>query len=307
MSTSRDKLAGKTTKLAALHEKLKDHPANLNNFEEGSFHHVDVAVIMPNPDQPRQYFDPDSLKELSVSIKEKGLLQPVIIRKDGNGKIFLVAGERRLKAAKMAGLDRVPAILTNGNPAEIALIENLQREDLKPLEEAEALGRMVQQYGYTQDRLAKALGKAKSTISEALSLNRLPDTVKVEVRRAELYPRRLLVEVAKQDTPEKMLALFQMVKQSALKSADVREITRPPADKKDLSPIAMTLGKVSALQKQLGKLNLTGTDESERAQLLTELQQLKRAIEAIIAKGRQEKARSASAKQRSRQRPKQRR
>jgi ParB family chromosome partitioning protein len=302
MPTGRDKLAGKTTKLAAPQEKLKDHPANLNDQEDGRFYQVEVESILPDPNQPRKYFEPESLRELSQSISQTGVLQPVLIRKDEKGKIFLVAGERRLKAAKMAGLENIPAILTTGNPLEISLIENLQREDLKPLEEAEALGRMVQQYGYTQDRLAKALGKAKSTISEALSLNRLPDAVKEEVRRAELYPRRLLVEVARQETPEKMLALFQTVKQNELKSADVRKITRPASDKKDLSPIAVTLSKVSALQKQLGKLNLTATDETERDQLLSELQQLKKAIEAVIAKGRDAKAKSGPVGQRARQR-----
>jgi ParB family transcriptional regulator, chromosome partitioning protein len=304
MPTGRDKLAGKTTKLAAQHEKLEDHPANLNNDEDGGFYQIEIASILPDPNQPRKYFEPESLRELSQSIFQKGVLQPVIIRKDEKGKIFLVAGERRFKAAKMAGLETIPAILTKGNPLEISLIENLQREDLKPVEEAEALHRMIEDHKYTHERLALAIGKARSTITETLSLNRLPEEIKAECRRADNYPRRLLIEVAKQETPEKMLALFQTVKQNELKSADVRKITRPPSDKKDLSPIAVTLGKVSALQKQLGKLNFAATDETERDQLLSELQQLKKAIEAAIAKGRDAKAQAG---QKNRQRQKQRR
>ena len=308
MPTGRDKLAGKTTKLAAQHEKLKDHPANLNNDEDGAFYQIEFALILPDPNQPRKYFEPQALRELSQSISQKGVLQPVIIRKDEKGKIFLVAGERRFKAAKMAGLETIPAILTKGNPLEISLIENLQREDLKPIEEAEALNRMIQEHKYTHERLALVIGKARSTITETLSLNKLPEEIKEECRRADNYPRRLLIEVAKQETPEKMLALFQTVKQNELKSADVRKITRPPADKKDLSPIAATLGKVSALQKQLGKLNFAAADETERDQLLSELQQLKKAIEAVIAKGREDaKAHAGPAGQRSRQRQKPRR
>ena len=213
MPTARDKLATKKTKLAAAPERLEDHPANLNNYQDGSFYHVDVDLILPNPDQPRKFFDEQALNELATSIKKKGVLQPVIIRKADDGQIFLVAGERRLKAAKIAGLENIPAIITKGNPAEIALIENLQREDLKPIEEAEALGRMIEEHGYTQEKLVQVLGKAKSTISEIVSLNRLPDSIKEEVRRAELFPRRLLVEIAKQDTQEKMVTLFASVKE----------------------------------------------------------------------------------------------
>jgi ParB family chromosome partitioning protein len=216
MTTARDKLATKKTKLASIQTHLEDHPANLNNYQDGSFYHVDISLILPSPDQPRKFFDKESLNELAVSIRQKGVLQPVIIRKDDKGNIFLVAGERRLKAAKIAGLDKIPAIITKGNPAEIALIENLQREDLKPIEEAEALNRMIVEYGYTQDKLAQVLGKAKSTVSEIMSLSRLPNAIKNEVRRAELFPRRLLVEIAKQNTEEKMTALFARIKENNL-------------------------------------------------------------------------------------------
>ena len=146
MSKLKDKLAQAKTKLAIPKETLEDHPANLNNYQESAFYNVDIELIKPNPHQPRKFFDPDSLAELAQSIKEKGVLQPVIIRKDKTGQIHLVAGERRLRAAKNAGLEKIPAILTSGNPMEISLIENLQRDNLRPIEEAEALGRMMEEY-----------------------------------------------------------------------------------------------------------------------------------------------------------------
>jgi len=104
MSKLKNKLTDKKTKLASLLQRIKDHPASLNNYKDGDFYFVDIDLVLTSPDQPRKYFNPDTLAELSSSIKEKGVLQPIVIRKTNEDEIFLVAGERRLKAAKMAGL-----------------------------------------------------------------------------------------------------------------------------------------------------------------------------------------------------------
>lgn len=280
MPSIRDKLAKKKSKLAQPQEKLEDHPADLNDFQEGGFYQVDPGVIFPNPHQPRKYFDPEKLTELSESIKQKGVLQPIIIRRQ-SGNIYLVAGERRLRAAKMAGLEKIPAILTKGNPAEIALIENLQRENLSPVEEAEALGRMAEEYDYTQDQLAMIIGKAKSTISETLSLNRLPETIKEEVRRAEQYPRRLLVEIAKQKTPAEMIDLFERVKERGLKSDQVRAVARKQ-ERIERAPLAITLDKIQALSKNLDRLDLERLNQDEKIHLMSMLQELKESIGKII-------------------------
>ena len=103
---------------------------------------LDISEILDNPYQPRQYFDPAALDELTESIRLKGVIQPIVVREDEAGAIYLVAGERRLKASNNAGLTTIPAIFTDGNPLEISLIENLQRENLKPIEEAEAFRRI---------------------------------------------------------------------------------------------------------------------------------------------------------------------
>ena len=279
MSPIRDKLKDASkSKLGLRTDSTQDHPP-VDDYADGSFKKVPIDLIKPNPDQPRKIFDQERLAELSYSIKNKGILQPVLIRIDEGKNFFLVAGERRLRAAKMAGLETIPCIITRGKPAEIALIENLQREDLKPIEEAEALARMIDEYNYTQDQLAQVINKAKSTISETLSLNKLPAEIKDEVRRAEHYPRRLLVEIAKQQNSEKMIALFNRVKSGALKSDEVRQITRQPKEKTQRTPTAIALDRVLFLSNSLTKLDLHTAGENEKIEFLTALENLKKMIE----------------------------
>jgi ParB family chromosome partitioning protein len=282
MSNSiRDKLAGKKSKLGQVSEPLDDHPVALNDYPEGTFLRVAVDLIQPNPYQPRQYFDPEKLAELAQSIGEKGVLQPILVRRDETGQIYLVAGERRLRAAKLAGLDKIPAIVTKGHPAEIALIENLQREDLSPVEEAEALARMATEFHYTQEQLAAMLGKAKSTISETLSLNRLPASIKAEVRRAELYPRRLLIEVAKQENEEAMAALFQQIKEYGLKSDEVRQLTRRhPSPRRPA--VLLILEKARGLANHLERLELSHLSEADRQTLQNTLRALQFRISRLL-------------------------
>lgn len=285
MTSIRDKLAQKKTKLAVPKEKAETLQDLLSNYQEGSFYNVDIDLIETNPHQPRQYFDSETLAELCQSIKEKGVIQPVVIRRDEDGSIFLVAGERRLRAAKQAGLEKIPAILTKGNPIEISLIENLQREDLKPIEEAEALGRMIDEYNYTQEQLALAIGKARTTITETLSLRKLPEEVRNECRRADNYPRRLLVEIAKQKTPEAMALLFNKVKEGNLKSDQVRDLTRKRPKKDYRTPTAIATDKVLKLSRLLAKVDLEVVEKDEKDRLLAELRYLRGVIDMLIGLG----------------------
>lgn len=278
----RDKLAGKTTKLTEERQKTEDHPARLHNYKDGDFFYVQTAQIIPNPDQPRKYFDEQALEELSLSIKKNGVLQPVIIKFGHDEKIYLVAGERRYRAAKIAGLEKIPAVFTTGNSAEIALIENIQREDLSPIEESEALHRMIEEHNYTQEKLALVVGKARTTITETLSLNKLPDQIKEECRRADNYPRRLLVEVAKQKTSQDMLSLFSQIKEGKLKSSQVREITRKRSDKPQRTPAAITIDKTINLNIALSKIDLSTVEEHEKNRLTAELLSLKKSIENTL-------------------------
>jgi ParB family chromosome partitioning protein len=171
---------------------------------------VDVAAVAVNPDQPRRTVTPEGIAELAQSIEQHGLLQPIVVRMSDPTHYVLVAGQRRLLAHRELGRTRIPALLTTGRPDELALIENLQREDLRPIEEAEALFGLKERYGYTQDQLAKAMAKAKSTISELLSLAGLPAAIKEEVRTSELpVSKSLLIEIARIGDAAEQLRLWQ--------------------------------------------------------------------------------------------------
>lgn len=137
--------------------------------------------IEPNKNQPRQVFDDDSLSELADSIRDHGVLQPLIVRPLSDGSYQLVAGERRWRASRLAGLTEVPVIvraLTDSEVAVIALIENLQRENLNPIEEAEGISRLIEEYDFTQEQAAEKLGKSRSAVTNTLRLMALPERVR---------------------------------------------------------------------------------------------------------------------------------
>jgi ParB family transcriptional regulator, chromosome partitioning protein len=197
---------------------------------------MEIAKIKPNPDQPRQNFNQDKLNKLAESIKNTGVIQPIAVRRDAeSGDVILVAGDRRLRASIIAGLKTVPISFINSNKtAEISLIENIQREDLNPIEKAEGMLKMLNKYSYTQDALAASLGMTKSTVSELLSLTRLPDSIKDTIRHADTdtYPARLLIAIARNDNPEEMIDLFDKYNKELLNSEDIRKLSRSKKSKK---------------------------------------------------------------------------
>ena len=157
-----------------------------NRSEGGSKNYFECPIedIIPNQNQPRKLFDKVSLDELAASIEEKGILQPLIVRRMGGGKYELIAGERRFRAATQIHLEKVPVVVKeveSNEILELALIENLQREDLNPIEEALAYKELIGQYQYTQDELAKRLGKDRSTIANMLRLLKLPEGVRAHI------------------------------------------------------------------------------------------------------------------------------
>lgn len=142
---------------------------------------LDIDRIIPGEHQPRKVFKDESIKELAESIKEKGVIQPVIVTRLGDGTFKLIAGERRLRAAKLAGLKKIPAIikdLASRDALEIALIENIQREDLDPIETALAFERLKKEFGLTQEEIAKKVGKDRASVANYLRLLGLPEEVK---------------------------------------------------------------------------------------------------------------------------------
>jgi ParB family chromosome partitioning protein len=197
---------------------------------------LDLSWIAPNPYQPRQSFDDASLHELAHSIREHGMLQPIVVRRGGQA-YELVAGERRLRAARLAGLERVPVVVracTNEEALAIALIENLQREEISPLEAARAYRRLQQEFGLTQEEIAERVNKSRSAVANALRLLQLDSVVQSRLEAGEIsegHARTLLAL----ETPERQREVCdQLVReQASVRDAEriVREATgRTTAD-----------------------------------------------------------------------------
>lgn len=261
MHSIREKLEDKDTGLTCQRENHPTQPVFPEVHIETLFFLIDVSLITIDPGQPRKHFVEQSLSDLCESIRKTGVLQPILIRKDADDKIWLVAGERRYRAARMAGLERIPAILTKGNPQEISLIENLQREDLAPIEEAEALQRLATDYHHTHEDLSRAVGKARSTITEILSLNRLPEAIKDQCRSSSKYPRRVLVELARCDSEVDMLRLFDQVQKGLCGSDQIRSLKKSASTKPAQSPLQIVTKKVRDLSLHMDKLDLEKLDD----------------------------------------------
>ena len=193
---------------------------------------IDLARILPNPHQPRRTVEPEALAELARSIERHGLLQPIVVRglDDRSGRYMLVAGQRRLRAHQELGRATIFAIVTRGDADELALIENLQREDLSPLDEAEAMARLMASHRYTQEQLGRILGRRQSTISETVSLVGLPERIKADYRASDTpVAKAVLVELARVRDPDWQLELWAELRTGGtLRQARARKARRPP-------------------------------------------------------------------------------
>ena len=226
--------------------------------QDQRFKEIALEDIIPNPSQPRKLFSKETLDELAASIEEKGILQPLVVRHLGGGKYELVAGERRLRAAQQAGLTSVPAFIKeikDDEMLELALIENIQREDLNPIEEALAYRDLLSKFQYTQDELARRLGKDRSSIANALRLLKLPDEIRDYVINGSLsmgHARALLsvedkdqqIQIAK-DIIENQLSVREI--ENLIKRLREEEFQIPATAKKEFStanPLNKTLSRV---------------------------------------------------------------
>ena len=183
-------LSPKKRKKTALGRGLDALIPNMEATESGSYEYFqcDIELIRPNRYQPRNRFSDDEMAELCNSIKSRGIIQPLLVRKDDNG-YELVAGERRLRAAKMAGLNRVPVVIknvTDSDLLEMSVIENIQREDLNPMEEADAYQHLMTEFNLTQDKVALRVGKSRSAIANFLRLRQLPEPIKASIVDGQL-------------------------------------------------------------------------------------------------------------------------
>ena len=186
---------------------------------------IPVDQIRPNPDQPRKALG--DLRELTESIRVKGVLEPLLVRfVPREDCYYIISGERRYHAARAAGLREVPAIEKMADDAEtleIALIENIQRKDLTPFEEADGLYRLAEQFDYTHDDVAKKIGRARSSVSETLILRNIPDGLRKKCTESGLMSKSLLLQIAKQPTEKKMLEMFARILQGGLTRDEARK------------------------------------------------------------------------------------
>ncbi|MBN2370526.1 MAG: ParB/RepB/Spo0J family partition protein [Vicinamibacteria bacterium] len=185
-----------------------------------------IEDIDPNPTQPRQGFG--DLTELTESIREKGVIEPIIVRPIGS-RYQIIAGERRYRAAVDASLAEIPCVIRSSSDAEVmelALVENLQRKDLEPFEEADGLKALADRFGYTHEMIAEKIGKSRTSITETLAISGMPDEVRELCRLADIRTKSLLLQVVRQKSPQEMIALVEQLQQGPLTREKARHIKK---------------------------------------------------------------------------------
>jgi ParB family transcriptional regulator, chromosome partitioning protein len=231
----------------------------------GELQQVSVDAIVPNPSQPRLTFDPQALSELAASIKEHGLLQPLVVTRLDNERFQLIAGERRLRAARLAALDTVPVVIKDVSAQqqlELALIENVQRADLDPIEEARAYAVLEDQFGLRHGEIAQRVGKSRSTISETLNLLKLPREVQELVSARRITVGHAQTVLALKDARREVAAAQHIAEQGlSVRKAEQYVAQMAQAAGKELAPrrqqkpdIATTEDRsiVQSLEQRLG-------------------------------------------------------
>ena len=224
---------------------------------KGGVREVEIARIRPNPNQPRSHFDEDALAELADSIAERGVLQPILLRPNGQEAFEIIAGERRWRAAQRAGLHVIPAVVRDGvdeeETAELALIENIQREDLNAIEEAEGYRQLINRYGHTQEAIAQIVHKSRSHVANLLRLLDLPEFVRQSLMRGDINMGHARAVAAAPDPEE-------LTREIVRKGLSVRQ-AEARAKRAKKAPGELVLDKsraidpdLAALERQLGDM-----------------------------------------------------
>ena len=185
-----------------------------------------LEFIEPNADQPRTQLG--NIEDLAASVREKGVLEPILVRQVGSNRYQIISGERRYRAATLAGLDEIPAIeldVDDREQLEIALIENIQRKDLTPFEEAEGFALLQQRFGYTHEKISQVIGKSRTTITETLLINEIPDRIRAMCREAGISNKSILVQVARAGSEQAMEKLVRSFGAGEMSRDDLRKQT----------------------------------------------------------------------------------
>jgi len=239
---------------ALLDEAVRAPVADAADVREGGIREVEIALIRPNPDQPRRHFDEESLADLAASISERGLLQPILLRTADTG-YEIVAGERRWRAAQRAQLHLIPAIIRNfddASSAEVALIENIQREDLNAIEEADGYRQLIQRHGHSQEGVAAIVHKSRSHVTNLLRLLDLPDFVRDALLRGDIsmgHARAIAASPHAEAIAREIIANDWTVRQTEarVRAGKPDRATKP-------KPAGAVDADLAALERQLGDL-----------------------------------------------------
>lgn len=251
-----------------------------------------IDKIEPNPDQPR--VEIGDLSELTSSIKEKGVLEPLLVKPNKDGTWMIIAGERRWRASNLAGLTEVPCIeldIDEKSVAEIALIENLQRKDLTIWEEADGLAALNAKFGYTHDEIAKKIGKSRSTVTESMTIAGIPENIRNKCRTGNIAAKSTLLEIARQFDDAEMVRFVDNITNKSLNREEIRQSARPQLQKtpaksdsnnpsRTASPIKSNSFNYLAEDKSFN-LAISFTDEFEKKDILRALKEAFESVKGI--------------------------
>lgn len=274
---------------------------DLKTGGSSSISEIELSKIQPNPEQPRSIFEEEALEELATSIRSLGVIQPITLKEMGPEKYMIISGERRYRASLMAGLEQIPAYIKTAadeNVVEMALIENIQREDLNSIEIALAYQKLIDSYGLTQEKLSERVGKKRATIANYLRLLKLPAEIQMGLKdkKIDMGHARALLPV---EDPEVQLALYEQILAEGLSVRNVEEIVRNGAEavtpekkekaagrkqmlpeefnllKDHLSRFFNTKVQLTCNEKGKGRITIPFTSEEELERLIGLLDKLK--------------------------------
>jgi len=211
---------------------------------------IEIERIVPGTSQPRTDFNEEALKELAQSIKEKGIIQPIVVSRVGDGTFRIIAGERRWRASKIAGLEKIPAVIKDVSPVEaveIALIENIQREDLDPVETATAFDKLIREFNLTQEELSTRVGKDRATIANYLRILKLPQEVRYYLKEGTITMGHAKAILSVED-PQKQIEIAKMVAKKSLSVRQTEEFVKKIHKPK---PLKEKLAEIEELEERL--------------------------------------------------------
>ena len=255
---------------------------HISTAGSSSISEIPLEKIYPNPDQPRRTFDEEALNELAQSIAEHGVISPITLRKDADKRYMIIAGERRYRASKLAGLSSIPAYIRTAKDEQVmewALIENIQREDLDAIEIALAYQRLKDEYNLTQERMSERVGKKRATVANYLRLLKLPAEIQLGIKEKKIdmgHARAILGS----PSPEQQLSIYKRILQNGLSVRKVEElVSDSKAEKKEKKATTSYASQEQVLQQKLGqkakivgqKITISFRDEEELNAILNHL------------------------------------